>query len=135
MDVTAVAVVAGTVFLWPSAPETLRPLVEVTVVWVLFARPRCVRPVAGLRPAPDRRRGVGAGDLAPVPGRPGRTAPSPRCPSAGCRGAVVPSPRTASGTPTGDQRAARSRHGERSCYRIPTTLPPSQSCGVVATSA
>jgi len=70
MDVTAVAVVAGTVFVWgvvsarleradltapivfvavgavlaglgmvdaPSAPEVLRPLVEVTLVWVLFS--------------------------------------------------------------------------------------------------
>ena len=81
MDVTAVAVVAGTVFVWgvvsarleradltapivfvavgavlaglgmvdaPSAPEVLRPLVEVTLVWVLFSDASRIR-VSDLR--------------------------------------------------------------------------------------
>ncbi len=85
MDVTAVAVVAATVFVWgvlsarleradltapivfvvvgavlaglglvdaPSAPETLKPLVEITLVWVLFSDAARIR-------VPDLRQDLG----------------------------------------------------------------------------
>ena len=110
MDVTAVAVVAATVFVWgvsrpgceradltapivfvvvgavlaglglvdaPSAPETLKPLVEMTLVWVLFSDAarirvpelrqdlgRCVR-LLGVGLPLTVLAGVGTGALAP----------------------------------------------------------------------